>query len=256
MSKVQPLYDDEINLSELFKTLWRGKWLISAFVVISVFLGGGFVYITTPIYESKIVISVKTPPPFYKNKKVKSDFKAMFYSKSVFDAWKSGNGKSELVYGDFNITEVINGFTFSKEGGGLLANIVEEKNLLILVVKTYNLQILHDFFKYKNFINNKLTSDYVMRAKDELKIIETRFQDLQSSAKSNVNNLLNIDRYIVSTERGSKVMALNPPTFPKKLSPKIKVTFVLSILLGGMIGVVFVLVNNLIRKRKESSSKV
>jgi len=71
-----------------------------------------------------------------------------------------------------------------------------------------------------------------------------------------VNNLLNIDRYIVSTERGSKVMALNPPTFPKKLSPKIKVTFVLSILLGGMIGVVFVLVNNLIRKRKESSSKV
>ena len=178
MQEVRPPYDDELDLLELFVSLWRGKWLISAFVAISVLLGGSFLFITTPIYESKLVISVKTPPPFYKNKKVKSDFKAMFYSKSVFDAWKSGNGKSELVYGDFNITEVINGFTFSKEGGGLLANIVEEKSLSALVVNTNKPSLLDEFFKYENFVNNKLTSDYVLRAKDELKIIETRFQDL------------------------------------------------------------------------------
>ena len=65
-----------------------------------------------------------------------------------------------------------------------------------------------------------------------------------------MNNLLNIDRYIVSTERGSKVMALNPPTFPKKISPKRRLNLVLSALLGGMIGVMYVLVFNTIRKRK------
>jgi len=254
MPEVSQINDDEIDLFELFETLWRGKWLISAFVAISVLLGGGFLFITTPIYESKLVFSVETTPPFYGNEKAKSDFKAMFYSKSMFDVWKSENGKSELVYDDFNITEVINGFTFVKEEGALLANIVD--SLSALVVKTNKLSLLDEFFKYENFVNNKLTSDYVLRAKDELKIIETRFQNLQSSDISIVNNLLNIDRYIISVERGSKVITLNPPTFPKKISPKIKLTLALSIFLGGMIGVVFVLVKNTIRKRKESVSKV
>ena len=184
MSEIRPPYDDEIDLFELFKTLWCGKWLISAFVAISVLLGGGFLFITTPIYEihkwvtttiyeSKLVFSVAMTPPFYKNnKKAKSDFKAMFYSKSVFDVWKSENGKSELVYDDFDITEVINGFTFAKEEGAL-ANIVEEKSLSALVVNTNKPSLLDEFFKYENFVNNKLTSDYVLRAKDELKIIET-----------------------------------------------------------------------------------
>ena len=178
MTEVRTPYDDEIDLFELFETIWRGKWLISAFVAISVLLGGGFLYITTPIYESKLVFSVETPPPFYENEKAQYDFKAMFYSKSVFDVWKSENGKSELVYDHFDITEVINGFTFVKEGGGLLANIVEEKSFSALVVKTNKLSLIDEFFKYENFVNNKLTSDYVLRAKDELKIIETRFQDL------------------------------------------------------------------------------
>jgi len=42
MSEERPMYDDEIDLFELFETLWDGKWLISAFVAISVLLGGGF----------------------------------------------------------------------------------------------------------------------------------------------------------------------------------------------------------------------
>ena len=256
MTEVRTPYDDEIDLFELFETIWRGKWLISAFVAISVLLGGGFLFITTPIYESKLVFSVETTPPFYENEKAQSDFKAMFYSKSMFDVWKSENGKSELVYDDFDITEVINGFTFVKEKEDLLANIVEEKSLSALVVKTNKLSLLNEFFKYENFVNNKLTSDYVLMAKDELKIIETRFQNLQSSDISIVNNVLNIDRYIVSVERDSKVMTLNSPTFPKKISPKIKLTLAMSIVLGGLIGVVFVLVNNSIRKRKESASKV
>ena len=97
-----------------------------------------------------------------------------------------------------------------------------------------------------------------MRAKDELKSIKTRFQGLNSSDMSIVivNHVLEIDRYIVSAERGSKVVSLIPPTFRKKISPNIRLTFALSILLGGIIGVVFVLVNNTIHKRKESASKV
>ena len=76
------------------------------------------------------------------------------------------------------------------------------------------------------------------------------------SARSHLGPELAINRFIISAERGSKVIALSLPTFPKKLSPKIKLILALSIVLGGMIGVVFVLVNNTIRKRKEIASKV
>ena len=55
----------------------------------------------------------------------------MFYSKSVFEGWKTENEKSELVYDDFTITKVINGFMFAKEKGDLLANIVEVNSFRI-----------------------------------------------------------------------------------------------------------------------------
>jgi hypothetical protein len=260
MQEVRPPYDDELDLFELFETLWRGKWLISAFVAISVLLGGGFLFITTPIYESKLVFSVETKPPFYKNKKVKSDFKAMFYSKKVFDVWKSENGKSELVYDDFAITEVINGFTFLKEEGDLIAKIVEKKNVSSLVVKTNKPSLLNEFFEYQNFVNNKLTSDYVLRAKDQLKIIEKRkvlpFGNFEGAYVPPDEQVLKIDDFIASTEKGDKIITINQPTFPKKISPKIKHTLALSILSGGIIGVAFVFVKNTIRRRKQNAFKV
>jgi hypothetical protein len=252
MPEVSQLNDDEIDLFELFETLWRGKWFISGFVAISVLLGGGFLFITTPIYESKLVFLVENAPPFYEPEKVESDFKKLFYTKSSFEGWKSENAQSELDFEEFNITEVINGFTFVKEEGDLLANIVKEKSLSALVVKANKLSLLNEFFDYENFVNNKLTSDYVLRAKDELKVIGTGFDVTSLMARHE----LAINRFIVSAERGSKVMALNPPTFPKKISPKIKLTLASSIVLGGMIGVMYVLVFNAIRKRKVVLSRL
>ena len=51
-------------------------------------------------------------------------------------------------------------------------------------------------------------------------------------------------------------MKLSPPSLPKKISPNYKLILALSIVLGGIIGAAIVLVNNKIRKRKESLSKV
>ena len=267
MPEVSQLNDDEIDLFELFETLWRGKWFISGFVAISVLLGGGFLFITTPNYESKLVFLVENAPPFYETEMVESDFKKLFYSKSSFEGWKSENAQSELVFEEFNITEVINGFTFVKEERGLLVNIVEEKSSSALVVKTNKPSLLNEFFRYTSHINNLLTSEYVKRAEDEIKIIDSRFQSLMMSnisfgndmtnidryiafAKKDLSTSLNLDRYIVSANKGIKVISLSRPTFPKKISPNNKLTLALSVVLGGMIGAMYVLVSNSIRKRK------
>ena len=78
MKEMNQVQYDEINLFELFQTLWDGKWLISAFVAIAVLLGGGFLLSKDAVYESKLNYSVDTIPPFYEIEKVSTDFKKKF----------------------------------------------------------------------------------------------------------------------------------------------------------------------------------
>ena len=39
MSDARPIYDDEIDLFELFELLWDGKWLFSTFVALAMLIG-------------------------------------------------------------------------------------------------------------------------------------------------------------------------------------------------------------------------
>ena len=39
MTEVRPPYDDEIDLFELFETLWRGKWKIITTTFVAALLG-------------------------------------------------------------------------------------------------------------------------------------------------------------------------------------------------------------------------
>ena len=49
---------DEIDLFELFATLWAGKWIISTFSLIAVLLGSGFLFVKGSVYESKLIYSI------------------------------------------------------------------------------------------------------------------------------------------------------------------------------------------------------
>ena len=51
MSDVRPTYDHEIDLFEFFKTLWDGKWLISAFVALAILIGFGYSQVAEPKYD-------------------------------------------------------------------------------------------------------------------------------------------------------------------------------------------------------------
>ena len=98
MNKIKQVQDNEIDLFGLIQTLWDGKWFITAFVVIAILLGSGFLYYKEPLYESKLVYSVDTLPPFYSKEKALTDFKKRFYSSKVFKDWKKSNYWSRFVY--------------------------------------------------------------------------------------------------------------------------------------------------------------
>ena len=256
MSEVCPTYDDEIDLFEFFQTLWDGKWLISAFVAIALLLGSGFLSLKDAVYESKLIYSVDTIPPFYEENKVSTDFQNKFYSVSVFEEWKKNNSDTSLVFEDFSATEVLDGFVLSKNADEQLATIAsEKKGGSFVLVKSNQLPILDDFFEYATHINGLLKNEYVLRAKEELNIIDARFKDLGSADSKIVDTVLSIDRYIGTAEKGAKVLAIQRPTMPQKVSPKSSLILALSVVLGGMIGVFFIRVRNAITKRKEYLAK-
>ncbi len=256
MSEVGPTYDDEIDLFEFFKTLWDCKWLISAFVAIAVLLGSGFLFSKEPVYESKLIYSVDTIPPFYGVKKASTDFQRKFYSVSVFDDWKKSNENVSLVFSDFSDIEVVDGFVLSKDEDERLATLgPEKKGNSFILVKSKKLSILDDFFKYAHHINEVLKDEYIVRSSDELKIIETRFTDLASVDGNIVESVLSIDRYVVSAEKGANVFAIQRPTMPEKVSPKSSLILLVSAFLGGIVGVSFTLVRNAIKKRNGQLAK-
>ena len=245
-------YDDEIDLFELFQVLWGGKWLISTFVVLAFLLGGGFILSKDKAYESKVVYSIDNIPPFYNDNKASTDFQKKFYSIDVFNEWKKSNENTSLVFEDFSKTEVIDGFVLSKDDGATLAVIKDSASIL---VKSNQLPILNDFYKYAEHINVLLKVEYVSRAKDELKIIETRFKDLSSADSSVVQTVLSIDRYIVSAESADNVLSVQRPSVPKKVAPKSSLILALSLVLGGFIGAAYVLIVNAIKTRREQLAK-
>ena len=256
MNEINQVQDDEIDLIELFQTLWDGKWLISAFVAIAILLGGSFLLTKDAVYESKLIYSVDAIPPFYIAKKASTDFQNKFYSVGVFEEWKKNNSDTSLVFEDFSATEVVDGFVLSKNEDEQLATLTsEKKGGSFVLVKSNQLPILDDFFEYATHINGLLKDEYVVRAKEELKIIDARFKDLSSADSNIVNTVLSIDRYIVSAEKGAKVLAIQRPTMPKKVSPKVSLILALSVVLGGMVSVFFILVRNAITKRKEQLAK-
>ena len=252
VSQMNQVQDDEIDLFELFKTLWDGKWLISAFVAIAVLLGGGFLLQKDAVYESKLIYSVDQIPPFYNAEKVSADFQNKFYSVSVFEEWKQNNINTSLVFEDFSATEVVDGFVLSKDENEQLARLAsKKKGDTFVLVKSNQLPMLDDFFKYATHINGLLKDEYVVRAKDELEIIDSRFKNLNLGDSNILNIVLAIDRYIVTAEKGAKVLAIRRPTIPKKVSPKVPLILALSVVLGGMVGVFFIFVRKAITKRKE-----
>jgi len=249
MSDVRPTYDDEFDFFEFFETLWDSKWLISAFIAISVLLSGGFLLLKDPVYESKLIYSVNTNPPFSDANNVLTDFKKKFYSVSVFDEWKKNNSDSSLVYDDLSLLEVVDGFVLSKKEAELATLAFNNKDSYLILVKSNQLRILDDVFEYATFINGLLRYKYIALAKNELKFLQAHLEDFKDSRI--LQNMSTLDRYINSAEMGESVLEIMRPTMPKKISPKSFLTLTLSIVLGGIVGVFFILVRNAITKRKE-----
>ena len=160
------------------------------------------------------------------------------------------------MFEDFDATINIDGFVLSKSEDEQLATLRSKSDSLSFVLlKTKQLRILDDFLKYTNYINEVLKNDYVVRAKDELRVMKLRQKDSASEGYNMTETILLLDRFILSVEKGANVLRINNPTIPEKVSPNSLLILLVSVVLGGTMGVFFTLARSSIRKREEQLDK-
>ena len=243
--------NDEIDLFELSLVLWARKKLICIFILISVVFGSSFILISVPTYETNLNYSVDNIPPFYLAEQATSHFKKTFFSKKAFIAFKLKEPSSKLIFDDFKETYMFEGVLLRKPDKARLVLYTSTRGDKRIIIKSAQLQLVNDYFIYANYINSILRMEYLKRAKDELKIIKTRFTDFSNVNEVIIEQLLIIDRYIVAAEKGAHVLLFERPDMPKKVSPNSPLIIVLSIILGGIIGMTIAIIQNSNRKRKD-----
>lgn len=225
MSEDRPTYDDEIDLFEFFETLWDGKWIISAFVALATLIGFGYSQVAQPKYD------VSVP-----------------YTSSIYSV-----SAQQICDGDGNIrcmeSEAVKRFlsllgnSWSK---GKKSSTLSFSTPAPLEQNQYDVQIQQ--------ANTALTNEVYLEATTELALIQTELTDALLGTERVATNMLNAKRIIQSIDSGQSVISFGSVSVVKS-SPKVSVILVLSVVLGGLVGVFFILGRNAITKRKEQLVK-
>ena len=118
-------------------------------------------------------------------------------------------------------------------------------------MRTNDLSTVDGIFKYSQFINNLLNENYMKRARNELKILKSRITDFSPIDSSIILNVLSIDRFILSAENESNILALQHPSIPKIVSPKLYLILFIFALSGTVLGVLYVLISKAIANHKK-----
>lgn len=223
MSDIRPTYDDEIDLFEFFETLWDGKWLISAFVALATLIGFGYSQVAQPKYD------VSVP------------YTSSIYSVSAQQICSGNIGcmESEAVKRFLSLL----GNSWSKEKK---SSTLSFSTSAPLEQNQYDVQIQQ--------ANTALTNEVYLEATTELALIQTELTDALLGTERVATNMLNAKRIIQSIDSGQSVISFGSVSVVKS-SPKVPLILALSIVLGGMVGVFFILVRNAITKRKEQLAK-
>ena len=81
--------------------------------------------------------SVDTKPPFIPQVRYQLISKK-FYSVNVFEEWKQNNSSTSLVFEDFSMTKVVDGFVLSQDQDKQLAKLTSAKKGTFILVSQIN----------------------------------------------------------------------------------------------------------------------
>ena len=243
--------DDEIDLFEIAEILWRGKWQLLGAICISALCAFAFLFIKQPQFSSTIHMSERALPTHYEQGAALTKFKALFYSDAVFSEWKSEASNVTISFDSLSNEELSDGYRVLKDEENLFVVISDHSpSGARISVKTNELFIIEQYKRYSDYINQIVsdeftatTSQYIVQFERQMTQFETIDNDFYSS-------FLSLSEFADYLNKGELVIAVSSPTKPKKVSLNSTTILVMAVLLGGFIGMIFVLIRNAVRTRK------
>jgi hypothetical protein len=210
--------DDEIDLFELFETLWDGKWLIISFALLTVLLG--FLYTQTVQDKYKVSVSY------------------VINIHSLANQPRCGN--------DIRCQEnqMISTILWS-----IGSDWTKEKNIFTQTV--FNPESIEHYQHIFSVIQNDLNKTVLEQAKGNIDIIESDFLPALLGTESIATSLLDAKRVVTEVgKNGINVMSIDTPSV-SIMSRKTPLILSVSALLGGMAAILYIIIRSAIRKRKE-----
>ena len=228
----QPVKDDEIDLFELLEALWAGKWIISAFVALATLIGFGYSQAAQPKYDVSAPLSVSV------------------YSVLSQQICESNNQNQE----DWRASDCLAEGTLSyfMEGLGSGWRLSAKSDAI-----THTTSTPSSVNAYEDALSKALMSTNEAlkgEAISEIEAIESLSNDKVLATERVATNMLNAKRVVLSIDSGQNAISFGSVSVVKS-SPKVPLTLALSVVLGGMIGVFFILFRNATTKRKEQLAK-
>ena len=210
--ELKPTYqDDEIDLFELIETVWKEKVLIILFTFVAAMGGAGYAFLATPKYSVSVNYIVNPKMP------ASDASDASDVANRLFAQLPVGWGKEK------------------KSNAAVLTTLAPES-----VTQYANL-----FSELERSISKELLSE----AKSNVEIIINDLPETLQSTEAVAQQMLQSKQTIRALSDGGKSIVFSTPVI-SQTAPKKALILALSVVLGGMVGVMFVLIRSAVLNRK------
>ena len=219
MQENKPLEEDEIDLKELFKTIWAKKIFIVIFTLVVTILAGFYAYSKTPIYEAKALLEI-------------GEYKINNTTKNSVDDASTLEKKLSTLFVDMEKN--------LKDKTSQISNISVVKGLKnFLEIKsesTSNEEAKNEILKVLTFVQNeheKILDDVKKQKEMELRNIDLQISDIKSKSvalidkkiENNIKNLKSLEEQLKQVDENlKKIDTLNPSLAALKLMEKRDIT--------------------------------
>lgn len=213
------LQEDEIDLRELFKTLWEKRIFIVVFTLAITVLAIVYVYIKTPIYEAKALVEI-------------GEYRLNDDSRNFIDDATSLEKKLSTLFIDIKKS--------NQDEASKISNIAVAKGLKnfleITSEATSNDEAKNEIIKVLDFVQNeheKVLDDVKKQKELELKNIDLQISDIKSKSVALIDKKLQNDATTLEdlkeqlkliNENLKKIDSLNPSLAALKLMEKRDIT--------------------------------
>lgn len=234
--------EDEIDLVQVVAKLWKGKWLIFAFMLAFSALGIAYVENSESKYESQVSFQLHLSPPGYSAEKVLREFTSAFQSREVFRRWTDEISPRNLSYENLTDTKKINAVVLAKRENERLVSFSDDGD--IIFIASSDLEVLDDLHSYLVFVNNTVTQMYAARIESDYEIIKRDLIGLISYFDIAVDELLDMPRFLADIDSEAAIYKIGRPSEPALSSSSNTLSLSLFTLCGVFLGAFVVVIRS------------